>query len=79
MRFLRSEENVRVCSSSSVEGGGVDGGEPRLVLPDREEEGLLKQRLNWWWWWELLAKVSVEISKVKPRFSRAWMTCVLER
>lgn len=78
MRFLRSEEKVRVCSSSSVEGGGVDGGEPRLVLPDRDEEGLLKQRLNWWWW-ELLAKVSVEISKVKPRFSRAWMTCVLER
>lgn len=78
MRFLRSEEKVRVCSSSSVEGGGVDGGEPRLVLPDRDEEGLLKQRLNWWWW-VLLAKVSVEISKVKPRFSRAWMTCVLER
>ena len=53
MRFLRSEENVRVCSSSSVEGGGVDGGEPRLVLalilPDRDEAGLLKQRLNWRW------------------------------
>ena len=78
MRFFRSEEKVRACSSSSVEGGGVDGGDPRLVLPDREEAGLLKQRLNWWWW-ELLAKVSVEISKVKPRFSRAWMTCVLER
>lgn len=48
MWFLWREEKVRVCSSSSVEGGGVDGGEP-MLLGEREDAGL-KQRLNWLLW-----------------------------
>jgi len=45
MWFLWREVKVRVCSSSSVEGGGVDGGE---MLGEREDTGL-KQRLSWLW------------------------------
>lgn len=71
MLFLRREENVRVCSSSRVEGGGVPGGELRLLAESEDRAGL-KQRLNCLWL--LLAKVSVEISNWNPRFSRASMT-----
>ena len=58
MWFRRNEEKVRVCSSSSDEGGGVAGGEPRL-LDEREDVGL-KQLLNCAWL--LLTNASVDIS-----------------
>lgn len=60
MLFLRREEKVRICSSSRVEGGGVLGGELRLLVEPEDRAGL-KQRLNCCRWL-VLAKVSVEIS-----------------
>lgn len=69
MWFLRRDEKVRVCSSSSVEGGGVEGGEEA-----RDGDGL-----KHWLDRAGLAKLSVDVSNWKPRFSRAWMTCALDR
>lgn len=67
--FLRRDEKVRVCSSSSVEGGGVQGGEAAAGVGDG---------LKHWLDSDGLAKLSVEVSNWKPRFSRAWMTCALD-
>lgn len=76
MLCLRREAKVRVCNSDKVGGGGVAGGEC-CALSACGEVGMLKVPL--YCGLLLLTKASAVTSNVKPRFSRARMTCPFER
>lgn len=71
MLCFRKAENVRVCSSESVGGGGVKGGDCCVSNDGGELRrcGLLL----------LLTKASEDASKAKPRFSSAWVTWPFDR